>query len=444
MLVDGQVKDRLEGMQTADRLERMCRLGTQPPRQGLLARLTGAKKAPPPALPASKPRLAADPFRQPAKAGPANVAIPPATGGTTNLAASAGPSDADLLAATVRLRIEDPTGHSWGTGAIIDARQGEALILTCGHVFREYKQGGKIEVDLFGPTPARHVPGRLVRYDLKLDVGLVAIAAPGPLVVARVAPAGYQIRPGDAAASAGCNNGDDPTVQRSQVIFVNKCLGWPNVHVAGRPVQGRSGGPLFSREGMVIGVCNADDKELSAGLFASIGGIQAELDEARLDAIYKATDPRAALAVVPVAAPAAKADAAVWQASPATPRVSPISFDTAADVRPANADVPEEKYDAAKLAPGEQTALEEVHRRMKEGAEVMVITHDRGNPDAKAEVFTLEGASPAFVNRLKATARAQEGPQPTSLDVPRPRKPILEWDCQRGYVHAGPIPTGGR
>ena len=75
-------------------------------------------------------------------------------------------SDARLVAASVRLRVEDPDGHSCGSGTIIDARGGEALILTCGHIFRDSQGKGRIEVDLFGPSGPQRVPGRsdLVRF----------------------------------------------------------------------------------------------------------------------------------------------------------------------------------------------------------------------------------------------------------------------------------------
>ena len=46
------------------------------------------------------------------------------------------------LASSVRLKIEDADGNSVGSGTIIDARAGEALVLTCGHIFRE-SQGGR-------------------------------------------------------------------------------------------------------------------------------------------------------------------------------------------------------------------------------------------------------------------------------------------------------------
>jgi len=59
----------------------------------------------------------------------------------------------NLIQATARLRVQDPNGASWGTGTVIDCRQGEALILTCGHIFRDSVGEGSIEVDLFGDPP---------------------------------------------------------------------------------------------------------------------------------------------------------------------------------------------------------------------------------------------------------------------------------------------------
>ncbi len=199
MLVDGREADRVEGITSIGRLEQMCRLGQ-----------VAAAAAPPPA-PAGR---VSNPPVVPA----AFVSNPPlvaAAPGPNPPHAPATIADA-VLAAGVRLRIEDQDGHSCGSGTIIDAVPGgEALILTCGHLFRDSQGRGRIEVDLFGSLPARHVPGRLIAYDMKRDVALVAIRPPGAVTVARVAPPGYSVRVGDPVASVGCSNGDDPTLQRT-------------------------------------------------------------------------------------------------------------------------------------------------------------------------------------------------------------------------------------
>ncbi|HEV3136403.1 MAG TPA: thioredoxin family protein, partial [Pirellulales bacterium] len=57
----------------------------------------------------------------------------------------------DLLEASVRLTIRDPQGTSYGSGTLIDSQGGDALVLTCGHIFRDSQGKGQITVDLFGP-----------------------------------------------------------------------------------------------------------------------------------------------------------------------------------------------------------------------------------------------------------------------------------------------------
>ncbi len=90
------------------------------------------------------------------------------------------------------MRVEDPDGRSCGSGTIIDSRGDEALVLTCGHLFRDSQGKGRITVDLFGSGEPQQVAGRLVSFDLTRDVGLVAIRTPGPVAVARLAPPEYQ------------------------------------------------------------------------------------------------------------------------------------------------------------------------------------------------------------------------------------------------------------
>ena len=139
-------------------------------------------------------------------------------------------------------------------------------------------------------------------FDLERDVAFVAFHPQGAVTVAHVAPRGYAIRPGDEVESVGCDKGDDPTVQHTRVNELDKFqdpveqrLGYKiqephapwNVEVAGQPVTGRSGGGLFSADGLVIGVCNAAEPVDREGLYAALGSIHAALDGQRLAFIYQ-------------------------------------------------------------------------------------------------------------------------------------------------------------
>jgi hypothetical protein len=346
-------------------------------------------------------------------------------------------SDAALLAASVRIRVEDRDGNSCGSGTIIDSRDGEALVLTCGHLFRDSQGKGRISVDLFGSGGPQQVAGRLVSYDLTRDVGLVAIRPPSPVVAARLAPLGYRVERGQPVASVGCNNGEAPSVRRSQVNSLNKYQGPPTIEVAGQPVEGRSGGGLFSSEGYVLGVCNAADPSDREGLFAALGSIYAELDQDQLAFVYKSPSENLAgrPEVSSLATTGAVSPPPMSAPMPNSPELATLGSTQA----------PAAAGPTAGLPPQEQAAMEEIRHRLKEGAEIVCIVRPRGDPNAKSEVIMLDRASPELLRQLASEARRQDRPYPTSLEVPRelpkPRKILLEWSASNGIPAPNPAST---
>jgi thiol-disulfide isomerase/thioredoxin len=433
MLVNGREVDRAVGLTSERRLEQMCKSGVFTGAVSRSAPLL-ARNNPPPA-PQPIPPLASLPPSSSLSGTlnePWNPSIPPQP--TVAPLKSAAVSDTALLAVSVRLRIEDPDGRSCGSGTVIDSRGDEALVLTCGHIFRDSQGKGRITVEFFGDRTRdpQQVEGRLVSFDLPRDIGLVAIRTNGPVAAARLAPPEYRLTPGMPTASVGCNHGDPPTVQRSQVNRLDKFQGPPNIQVAGQPVEGRSGGGLFSSEGYVIGVCNAADPSDHEGLFAAPASIYAELDRAQLAFVYKS--PSGSLQDLPPAV--APIPSVVPTAGPSARDLASLNPSTSAVV-PASATEP-----IANLAPHEQAALDEIRRREKEGAEVVIIVRPRNNPGAKSDVFVVEHASQGFVRQLSAEnprltsvrETATDGQRPdrrftndTSLELPKPRKILLEW-----------------
>jgi len=396
MLVDGQVVDRVVGGTTFSRLQRMWQLASVRQPQG------------------------------PSPQGANGVSpVPQAIHGQDGRATLAA-LDAALIAASVRLRVEDPQGHSCGSGTLIDARQSEALILTCGHIFRDSKGQGRIEVDLFGPRGAEQAAGKLISYDLQRDVALVSIRTPGPVATTRVAPPGFQIAPGKPVVSVGCNNGDRPTARHSRVSSLDKFLGPPNLQVDGLPVEGRSGGGLFSSDGLVIGVCNAADPSDREGLYAALASIHAELDQARLSFVYKSDGPGAA----PQPAGSPPATALATADPPPLPKQMPRPSDPfAADEHPlrpmaasVGGDPGRRPSAAAPLGVEEQAALDEIRQRLQAGAEVICVVRSP-DPQAQSEIFVLDKASPAFLGQLSAMARPKEPLLSTSLEIPRKPQP---------------------
>jgi thiol-disulfide isomerase/thioredoxin len=339
---------------------------------------------------------------------------------------------AQMIAATVRLRIEDPNGHSCGTGTIIDARSGWALVLTCGHLFRDSQGKGRIDVEMFGPDGPRRVAGELVSYDSeKRDLGLVRMRVPGRVCVAPVAPADYQVAIDAPAATVGCSHGADPTVERTRIRAKNKFVGPPNFQTDGLPVEGRSGGGLFSAEGYVIGVCNAADPTDNAGLFAALDSIHTQLDQTNLAYVYQRPSRQSGggwtpmtnqpeddlVAVRPpgmaqaMPAPPAPADASIRGPVPTSSRQeSPQGLATQAMGLATQASQGFTSSPAGSLSPEETAALEAIRRRKAEGAEVICIIRSPNDPTGKSEILRLDRASNAFLQQLAAEASGAARP----------------------------------
>ena len=310
-----------------------------------------------------------------------------------------------LMSATARLRVEDPQGISWGTGTVIDCREGEALILTCGHIFRDSKGKGRIEVDLFGPGGPRGVAGQVVSWDLNRDVALVSVFTEQKIEPMRVGGQDRLAAAGEPVVTVGCNGGKDPTVFYSRVTAVDKYLGPANVQVAGQPVQGRSGGGLFSVDGTLIGVCNAADPTDNEGLFAALPTIHEQLDETGLAFIYRSTYPSGIAAGASQTAAAAMVVPSMPEAMPA------VSFDRRdrADALPtaSTGTLPSPSPQSIEsLSHGERALLD--HVRQHDGkAEVICIVRPHGLSDNASEVFVLQGADRAFVDHLSKAHHGQ-------------------------------------
>jgi hypothetical protein len=285
----------------------------------------------------------------------------------------------EALRATVRLRVEDGTGHSLGTGTIIDVHGEEALVVTCAHIFRESRGQGPIHVDCFASQPPRTVKGSLISCDLERDVAMVAIAPDMPVRAARIAPPAYQFSRGQPVFSAGCDRGADPSIRNSTITAIDRYLGAPNLEVAGMPVQGRSGGGLFSAEGFLIGVCNAADPQDQEGIFASLPVIHWELDKIGQRALY---DRRDATSLVAAPRPAAN-DATRPTASAGVPVAGMLPTEM----------------------PRRDTVPEPSAASWNSDMEVICIVRSRTNPQGSERLFVLDRPSPDLLHKLTAESQ---------------------------------------
>jgi thiol-disulfide isomerase/thioredoxin len=462
LLVRGQEVGRINGATTRGELETLLAKSRQP--LGLAPAATPSRPqaaagiplaAAPAAAPLATDAPAPSPPRQPALIAPpaADVAAvrersralprtPPPPAAVAAAAAegldpqSRAALENRLMNATARLLVEDGKGVSRGTGTVIDCRQGEALILTCGHIFRDSQGKGRVEVDLFGPGAPRGVAGQVVAWDLKRDLALVSIFTDRQVEPIRVGGVERRTTPGEPVVSVGCDGGDDPTVHHSRITAVDKYLGPANVQVAGQPVQGRSGGGLFAVDGTLIGVCNAADPAENEGLFAALPTIHEQLDEAGLAFVYRSVYPSGGVGDIAAAGP-------LLPSMPA--EMPPVSFDrrdradslptaatipTAAAMAPATVSPPPgsaprepqpqptaPRSAAESLTPGEQALVDHVWRN-DDGAEVICIVRPRGGQPAPSEVFVLQGTGRELAEQLARARSATPRPRADTATLP--------------------------
>ena len=300
-------------------------------------------------------------------------------------------------AATVRLRVHDGHGHGVGTGTIIDTHGEEALVMTCGHLFRETKGEGRIEVDLFVGGQARTVAGQVIDYDAgDRDIALVAIRPGFPVQPVQVVAAGSTVQTGQVAFSFGCDRGADPSRRDTRITGVDKYnqhLGMSNLEIDGAPIDGRSGGGLFDQSGRLIGVCNAADYKSDIGIYTGPGSIHWQLDRVDLANLYQQ----------PASTQLAESDQLPGPNQLA--QSSPPAGDRLAALQRAGASVPASGASvrleaAANASPGQPAEV-----AAGGDQEVIVIIRDRNQPGNGSTVRTLDRPSPELMRMIESQAR---------------------------------------
>ena len=426
MLVEGRVVDREVGAANQDRILQMFQ-------RAQASHDVAASEASGDTFRGQSPNPQSDPNRfpgQPTQYAIAGSSAAPNTQAPRN-AAAGDAFTAGLVQSTVRVRVDDPDGHSYGTGTVIDSRSGEALVLTCGHLFRDSHGKGRIVVDVMVDGVVRAVEGQLITYDEDRDLGFISIRPSGAVHASRVAAPQRQASIGDRVWSVGCNGGAAPTVEATRVTNIDRYTGPPNIEIFGMPVEGRSGGGLFNEQGEVIGVCNGADAADNEGLYAAVGSIHAELDRLGLSDVYRAS-PQAEFAShqTPPDMSAVGTDSGLPDSS--FPNSSEFSFNSIDDGNPnprmstsligpsPSVPVAGERVSLSgdpldNLSPNERTMLAELSARSAGGQVICII--QPATPGAKSEIVILNNASETLLEQLAELRSSPSNARLTSLNV---------------------------
>lgn len=338
---------------------------------------------------------------------------------------------ARAMQATVRLRIEDSTGTNFGTGTIVDTHGDDALVVTCGHIFRDSGGHGKIMVDLFAPGARGPVPGELIACNLEEDVALVAIRLGIKVVPVPVPPKTYQVRQGDRVFGIGCDHGRDPTLLETHVIKINKYVRPDNIAAAGEPAIGRSGGGLFSADGQLIGVCNMASPTDREGIYAALSLIHGNLDKSGLAVVYQRNSPQ--LAATPTEPPPPAPDRQPPHQPPAMPKMmprSPLDDRGLEPVRP------------SAVATHEPRAMG-AQGHMSADTEIICILRSKSNPQAQPKVIFFDRPPQDLLNRLAEQPLSDRTIRPLLVDA-EPDSSVATRPPRRsfGEPRGGPVVRG--
>ncbi len=193
--------------------------------------------------------------------------------------------------ATVRVIVDEGNTIAYGTGTIVDVRGDEALVLTCGHLFRDIQPGSQLTVDLFAGTPqSTNVPAAMIDFsadEVVGDIGLITMKIPVLIEPVEILPRGSELRVDQAAFSFGCDHGANPTRRDTRISRINRYIGAPNVEIVGAPAVGRSGGGLFDEQGRLIGVCNAANADEDEGIYAAAEVVYGQLEKLDLLELFE-------------------------------------------------------------------------------------------------------------------------------------------------------------
>jgi len=311
--------------------------------------------------------------------------------------------------ATVKLKVEDPKGISYATGTVIHSHQGESLVMTCGHVFREAGNTGEITAEYgFDKRQQRTAPGQLIFFDADArDIALVAIETSQEIVPVSIAARETSVGPGQDIFSVGCDHGEDPTIRHSRIKNRAAYDGALKYDIFGRPVDGRSGGGLFNDRGELIGVCNAAAVEVDEGIYTALDTLHWQLAKVNLEHLFEQPS-------IPSISDLAESDSrSRFQLQPRPPAVRPKSELVALDAGRGSAVSGLGRTPVSWGRPSRTTNPES-------DQEVIIIVRSKSNP-AQAQAITVSDPGPRLLDYLK-TMEGSSARAPRKLDMAQMRE----------------------
>jgi thiol-disulfide isomerase/thioredoxin len=318
-------------------------------------------------------------------------------------------------AATVRVRVagistkDGKKVQDVGTGTIIYSATGQAIILTCAHIFLDIgTSDAVIEVEMFDGGQVNPFPATLIGGDHNSDLAMLRIQTSKIFPSVPVSPQAPKVSKGQALVSFGCNGGDNPTQLDMKLVDINRYDGPANLVCTTDPKSGRSGGGLFNTSGDLAGVCSCADRKRQEGLYMAHSAVLELVKKLKLQTILM-TPPTSGgedaassfndLLEGRMTGPANDATRApVPISSGAIAKIEEPAFDQSsvpgAGDSSANSGAVEEKVErgSSGSVPNDSNTTRSVAATARTGPEVMIVIDDK-TPGSQKKVIVIPQAS---------------------------------------------------
>ncbi len=337
--------------------------------------------------------------------------------------------------ATVRLKVEDPEGISYATGTVIHCHEGEWLVLTCGHVFRDANGKGEITAEYgFGDGQIRTASGRLFDYNSEArDIGLVVVSAGVDVQPVTVARENFPVADSDQVFSVGCDHGKDATIRRTRIKRHARYDGVVKYDIYGRPVDGRSGGGLFTAGGQLVGVCNAASVEDDEGIYTGLNTVYWQLAKVRLKHLF---EDRSRVAAISAPQPIADPTLNQWVTVQAGFQASNGTGESARSSR-GNLIAPSKSRFTNTVLSSQSHAENTGHAA--NDLEIVMTARKRGDSNSM-ETITIANPPPQLLNYFHSNAVKRNVVQNESIDNLRREMPPVTWTADLNSAFRGQSP----
>ncbi len=119
------------------------------------------------------------------------------------------------------------------------------------------------------------------------DVALIAIIPGFQVQPVTIVPQRYRSGVNDRVFSIGFDNGGESSLIESRITSIGRFSGAATFMASTAPVEGRSGGGIFTIDGQLLGICNCAEYTEDKGIYAASSSLYDELKEHKLLAMFQ-------------------------------------------------------------------------------------------------------------------------------------------------------------